>query len=88
MTSDAIPRGTPSFAPGMGYGLGVSVLADPTRNGNLGWPGDYGWSGYATTTFIVDPHERMVAMIFAQRLPGDGHFLDEFRTLVFQALLD
>jgi CubicO group peptidase (beta-lactamase class C family) len=87
MTSDAIPRGTPSFAPGMGYGLGVSVLEDPTRNGALGWPGDYGWSGYATTRFTVDPHEHMIVMIFAQLLPMDGRFLDTVQTLAFQALV-
>jgi CubicO group peptidase (beta-lactamase class C family) len=88
MTSDAIPRGTPSLAPGIGYGLGVSVLEDPTRSGTLGWPGDYGWSGYASTRFIVDPHEQMIAMIFAQQLPMDGHFLDGFQTLAFQALTE
>ncbi len=87
MASNAIPRGTPSFAPGMGYGFGVSVLEDPTRNGSLGNRGDYGWDGYATTRFIVDPRKRLIAMVFAQRLPGSNRFVRTFQTLVFQALV-
>ena len=87
MTSNAIPRGTRSFAPGIGYGFGVSVLEDPTLNGTLGYRGDYGWSGYATTNFLVDPHKKLIAMIFAQRMPGSGRFTGTFQTLVFQALV-
>jgi CubicO group peptidase (beta-lactamase class C family) len=87
MSSNAIPRGTASWAPGIGYGLGVSVLLNPAQNGTLGSVGEYGWSGYATTTFLIDPRKDMVAMVFAQLLPISDPFLDEFRTLVYQALV-
>ena len=87
MTSDNLPHDTPTWQEGIRYGLGVSVLTGPAQAGNLGSVGDYGWSGYATTWFVVDPKEDLIALLFAQYTPKDGHFVDEFQTLVYQALV-
>lgn len=80
------------LGPGEGFGLGVSVLLSPARRGRLGSVGAFGWPGAATTTFTVDPRERMIALLLMQHLPraGVAHDLPRpttpFYNLVYQAL--
>lgn len=68
----------------MRYGLGVSVLNDPAQAGNLGSRGQFGWPGFASAWFVVDPKEDLIALLFTQYIPRDVHFDDEFQTLVYQ----
>lgn len=75
-------------SPGVGYGLGVSVVVDPAVEGNLSSEGAFGWSGAATTRFIIDPEERLVAILMTQKWPYDTRLLDEFQTLVYQSIVD
>ncbi len=74
--------------PGYGFGLGVGVLKDTAAYGQLGSAGQYGWSGYATTTVIIDPKESLVAMYFEQVLPEDYALLADWTNLVYQAIAD
>ena len=73
---------------GTGYGLGVSVLVDPVRRGNLGSKGEFGWSGAASTHLIIDPEKNIVAIFLTQKFPDDRIFYNEFITMVYQALMD
>jgi hypothetical protein len=73
---------------GYGFGLGVGVLKDPVAYGQLGSPGQFGWSGYATTTVIIDPKESLVAMYFEQVLPEDYALLADWTNLVYQSISD
>lgn len=75
-------------APGIGYGLGVSVTLDPAMAGNLSSTGAFGWTGAATTRFIIDPEEDLVAIILVQQWPYDTRLLAEFETLVYQTIVD
>lgn len=77
-------RGTP----GTGYGLGVSVQLDVAADGNLSSPGAFGWSGAATTHFIVDPEEELVAVLMMQKAPYDQRMISEFQTMVYQAIAE
>jgi CubicO group peptidase (beta-lactamase class C family) len=91
MTSNNLPPavgnlGAASGTPGTGYGLGVSVQLDVPADGNLSSPGAFGWSGAATTHFIVDPEEDMVAILMSQKAPFDSRMVSEFQTLVYQAI--
>jgi CubicO group peptidase (beta-lactamase class C family) len=88
MASNHLPPAIASVSPGTGYGLGVSVVLDPAAQGNLSSPGAFGWTGAATTRFIVDPEEDLVAIFMAQQWPYDARLLDEFQTLVYQSLAD
>ena len=87
MRSDNLPPGTSYWAPGMRYGLGVSVLTDPAQAGILGSKGQFGWPGLASTWFTVDPAQDLVAIVMTQFVPRDVRFDDQFQTLVYQALL-
>ena len=57
--------------PGRGFGLGLSVLLDPAANGRSGAPGQAGWSGAASTYFVIDPARASVGLLMLQHLPGD-----------------
>ena len=72
---------------GSGYGLGVSVLANAARNGNIGSAGEFGWSGAASTHFLVDPKEDLVAIYLTQLMGGDSGLRSEFVTLVYQSII-
>jgi CubicO group peptidase (beta-lactamase class C family) len=87
MATDHLPRGV-TFAPGEGYGLGVRVVVDPVAAGNLPSPGTFGWSGAASTHFIVDREEGLVALLMYQYQPRDTRPRDEFETLVYQSIVD
>jgi len=70
-----------------GFGLGGSVRLDLAKGGTLGSVGQFGWSGAATTTFIMDPKEQLIALFFAQHLPFNQHgIFAKFSTLVYGAL--
>jgi CubicO group peptidase (beta-lactamase class C family) len=88
MSRNHLPPAIGTHAPGLGYGLGVSMVVDPATAGNLASPGAYGWTGAATTRFIVDPQEDLVAVLMTQKWPYDARLLAEFETLVYQAIAD
>lgn len=75
-------------AAGEGYGLGVSVVLDPAARGNLASTGAFGWTGAATTRFIIDPQQQLVAVFMAQTWPYDERLLQEFETLVYQTITE
>ena len=55
--------------------------------GSLGSPGQYGWQGYATTYFTVDPRERMIALLLVQHQPyNENGFFERFANTVYGAL--
>jgi CubicO group peptidase (beta-lactamase class C family) len=70
-----------------GFGYGVEVTTDL---GQLSVPssvGAFGWYGAATTYSQIDPHERVVAVAFAQHFPfNEHHFFAAYQTGYYQAL--
>ncbi len=93
MRTNNLPDGVPNIdvgpgAPGTGFGLGVSVLTDLAKAGNIGSVGQFGWSGAASTYVIMDPKEDMVALVLTQYFPSDIPFGEKWQTLVYQALVD
>jgi CubicO group peptidase (beta-lactamase class C family) len=94
MRSNHLPEGVwmgmgqPGVNTGTGYGLGVSVLVDPVRRGNLGSKGEFGWSGAAATHFIIDPEKDIIGIFLTQKFPDDRIFYNEFITMIYQALVE
>jgi CubicO group peptidase (beta-lactamase class C family) len=93
MTMNHVPeralanQGPIALSSGTGYGLGVSVLSDPAQRGNIGSAGEFGWSGAASTHFLVDPKEDLIAIYLTQLMGGDFALRAEFVTLVYQAII-
>ncbi|MFN2327947.1 MAG: serine hydrolase domain-containing protein [Chromatocurvus sp.] len=71
-----------------GFGLGVAVTLEPGISGEIGSPGSYGWGGAAGTRFWIDPEEELIAIFMTQSVPHQTQLGDQFRTLVYQALVD
>ena len=75
--------------PGLGFGLGGSVVLDPSQTGVLESAGSFGWVGSYCTYFWLDPREEIIGMLFTQFVPIGRYALEEqFKTLVYQALVD
>jgi CubicO group peptidase (beta-lactamase class C family) len=73
---------------GLGFGLGVSVVIDPTRTLSPSSPGTYGWTGAATTAFWVDPTNDLTVQFHTQVRPKTLKVFPELRRLVHETILD
>ena len=75
--------------PGLGYGLGFSVILDPGQAENMGSVGTTSWSGAATTNFWIDPTEELIGVHMSQYQPNGYHLIGpDFRVAVYQAIVD
>jgi CubicO group peptidase (beta-lactamase class C family) len=84
-----LSRTTTEFSESDGFGLGGSVRIDLAKSNQLGSVGQYGWSGAATTNFIIDPKEKLLVLVMAQHFPFNQHDLFwQFSTLVYASLID
>src|SRR5690606_40560913 len=70
MASNRLPEGVARGLGGAsreGYGLGVRVVTGQGEDGGPS-PGTFGWSGLASTHFIIDPQEDLVAILMTQKM--------------------
>lgn len=74
--------------PGMGFGLGSRVMTDLGQFKGPGSVGEYGWSGAAKTYYWVDPAEELVAVFMSQYMTGPELPDRDFRSVVYQAIVD
>jgi CubicO group peptidase (beta-lactamase class C family) len=74
--------------PGLGFGLGVSVVMDPAATNLPSSIGTYGWGGAAATRFRVDPQEDLVTLIMPQLFTNPHPFGRQFAVMAYQALVD
>lgn len=73
-----MPEGLP-FKEGMGYGLSGNVILST---------GEYAWGGAASTNFWIDPKNDLIVISYAQLLPGDHRYANEFKEIVNRALIN
>ncbi|HMM91293.1 serine hydrolase domain-containing protein [Bradyrhizobium sp.] len=74
---------------GIGFGLGFAVTMNPAQTLIAGSPGEFAWGGAATTSFLVDPAEELIAIFMTQVLPSSAYPLRrELRTMVYAAITD
>ncbi|HST44410.1 MAG TPA: serine hydrolase domain-containing protein, partial [Luteimonas sp.] len=57
------------FSTAEGFGLGGYVVLDVAARGVPGSVGQFGWAGAASTSYSIDPRERLVAILLLQHLP-------------------
>jgi CubicO group peptidase (beta-lactamase class C family) len=72
-----------------GFGLGGRVRVDLAKGNAPGSPGQFGWSGAATTYFDIDPNEKTMILIVAQHFPYNQHdIFGQASTLIYASLVD
>ncbi len=77
------------FRPGVGEGLGFSVVLDLGARGEPGSVGEFGWGGAYHSTYWVDPQEELVVVYLTQLNPaGDVDDFGKLRALVYQSISD
>jgi CubicO group peptidase (beta-lactamase class C family) len=73
---------------GVGFGLGVAVVLDPTPSRLSTSVGEFHWGGIASTAFWVDPAEELTALWFTQLVPSSSYPIrPQLRQLVYSALV-
>jgi CubicO group peptidase (beta-lactamase class C family) len=83
------PRFSESPYTGIGFGLGFSVMLDPSRAQILGTAGEYAWGGAASTAFWIDPAEELAVILLTQLMPSSTYPIRrELRVLTYQAIID
>tara|TARA_B100000674_G_C37600193_1_gene804975 strand:- start:102 stop:785 length:684 start_codon:yes stop_codon:yes gene_type:complete len=71
---------------GYGWGLGFRVLMNNTENNKYGQIGEFGWSGYASTFFLVDPINQISAVLMMQIIDGDRILKQNFYDYIYKNL--
>jgi CubicO group peptidase (beta-lactamase class C family) len=75
------------FRAGYGFGLGVRTLADRTAGGNNSSIGEFGWSGYAGTSVIIDPSAELVVVYMQSMIPSkEDYVFPRLRNVVYGCL--
>ena len=85
MLTNQLKGNSGTFQFGLGFGL------EATKNDKLSAVsiGSFSWGGILSTSYWVDPKEKIVALIFKQIYPTTHGDLDEkFIALVYQAIAD
>ncbi len=71
-----------------GFGLGFWVNNDLGYFGELGTEGAYGWGSAYFPQYLVDPKEKIVALLMTQLKPANGIDLSQkFKVMMYQALI-
>ncbi|MBI04937.1 MAG: hypothetical protein CMI96_03865 [Pelagibacteraceae bacterium] len=71
---------------GYGWGLGFRILMKKSNSNPYGIIGEFGWSGYASTYFLVDPVNQISAVLMMQIIEGDRVLKQDFYNLIFKNL--
>lgn len=92
LPTDIASMGAKSFAEmpmdGIGFGVGGSVVIDPSRCRMPGNIGDFSWGGMASTIFWVDQVADLTAIFLTQLTPSSSYpSRPELKALVHGALL-
>lgn len=73
MTALHMPSGVlaASDIEGLGWGLGLAVVADADATLTPDRKGDFWWAGYYGTTFFISPETGLVGIVLSQNEPGE-----------------
>jgi len=88
MTADHLKDISGAFEPGTGHGLGIGVVTDAAKHGQLASAGTIYWAGAPYNTYyFVDYKEQMCGILFMQNGPfGHLDLMRRFLVLAHQAI--
>jgi CubicO group peptidase (beta-lactamase class C family) len=69
------------------FGLGFQLVTDKSSGRTMAQPGTFSWGGAFSTSYWVDPKEKLV-LLFYRQLSGSTHgdVVEKVRTMVYQAM--
>ncbi len=82
----AYPMGIIIPRPGIGFGLGFSVVVESVDTNLPRRIGEYGWSGMASTHFWISPKDDLAVVVLSQLLPYTPQLEMAIRPLIYEAI--
>jgi CubicO group peptidase (beta-lactamase class C family) len=70
------------------FGLGFAIATEKTSAKLPAQEGTFTWGGILSTTYWVDPKEKMVVLLYRQMLGSHSEIDNLFKVLVYQAIVD
>lgn len=87
MTSHQL--GAVPFRSGNHFGLGFEVVTEANSGKTPLSPGSFYWAGMFSSTYWIDPKEKIVAQLFLNKYPNSNSDIhDKFKALVYAAITD
>ncbi|NIG17216.1 beta-lactamase family protein [Pantoea sp. Al-1710] len=88
MAQDQVSEHVLPDMPGVGFGLGFSILRDPLLAGSPESVGTWRWGGAYGHAWFVDPQQALSVVAFTNTLYEgmSGQFVNDLRNVVYQAL--
>ncbi|MDF7627787.1 serine hydrolase [Erwiniaceae bacterium L1_55_4] len=88
MAQDQVSEHVLPDMPGVGFGLGFSILRDPLRADSPESIGTWRWGGAYGHAWFVDPQQALSVVAFTNTLYEgmSGQFVNDLRNAVYQAL--
>jgi CubicO group peptidase (beta-lactamase class C family) len=69
------------------FGLGFGITTEKSVVNTPLSPGTFSWGGMFSSSYWIDPKEKIVAQLFLQLFPNShGDLHEKFKTLVYQAI--
>lgn len=76
-------------AEGNGFGIGGSVVLDPSKTANSTSKGNFSWGGLANTYFWIDPEKDLIFIFMTQIIPTGCYPLrQELSDYIYNSLVD
>ena len=77
-----------SLGHGNKFGLGFEIITDQSSAYTPASVGSFDWGGMFSSSYWIDPKEKIVAQIFVNIFPNHhGDLNDKFKSLVYQAII-
>lgn len=71
------------------FGLGFGIATEKSVVNNPSSPGTFSWGGMFSSSYWIDPTEKIVAQFFLQQFPNSHSDIhDKFKALVYQAIIN
>jgi CubicO group peptidase (beta-lactamase class C family) len=71
------------------FGLGFGIYTDKSAAKNPASSGTFYWGGMFSSSYWIDPKEKIIAQFFLQQFPNShGEIHDKFKAMVYQAITD
>jgi CubicO group peptidase (beta-lactamase class C family) len=69
------------------FGLGFGIVTEKGAAKTPVSPGTFSWGGMFSSSYWIDPKEKIIAQFFLQQFPNShGEIHDKFKALVYQAI--